>query len=360
MKKFKFCMFACLLTSCTSIGEWESSRETNEKSSNTILKALNLVDNKDELGEQSMNTDGSNFTNLTAHTQINAGADKDPDVSNDGRWLAFSSTRGSPTNDIYMNELGTHRVTQLTMDPAEDIHPKMSPDGRSIAFSSNRHDSKFDIYVLPLFDRNGKRIHATPIQITSNDRDNIHPSWSPDGNKLVYSSYNRQAESWEMWVYDHSERSQTMIGYGLLPEWSPDGKHIAYERFRNRDNRFASVWICDPDGSSPTEIVGDRDYGAITPGWSPDGKYIVFATVHKSAASRAEGRVSQGDDIWYIPAIGGTPVQVTTYSGPDSMPVWKLDKKGSSRIFFISNREGDQDRVFSAVPYTEEDLQQFN
>jgi Tol biopolymer transport system component len=341
------------------IGYWKSQKHKNEQQTESLLTSLGLHEGQRFSRDFGLKTDGRNFTNLTAHTSLNTGKDSDPDISNDGRWLLFSSTRGGPRNDIWMKELGTNRVTLLTQDPGEDIHPKFSPDGRSVAFASNRHESNFDIYVLPLFNRHGKRIHATPIQITSNSRPNIHPSWSPDGRKLVYCSYNEMAKTWELWIYDHLDKSNSMIGYGLLPEWSPDGKHIVYEKFRNRDKRFASIWVCDPDGSNPSEIIGDRDYGAITPSWSPDGKYIAYATVHRSASARSEGRVNKGDNIWYISSIGGTPVQVTQYEGPDSQPVWKYDNKGISRIFFVSTRENNLEKIWSAVPFTAEDLEDF-
>jgi len=341
------CVAIMSLISC----DFKSHSSTYESINDDILDAIL----KGEGDGNSVKAVGSQSIAITRHTTNNTGKDKDPDISIDGKWLLFSSTRGSNTHDIYMKQLGTSVVTQLTNHPSEDIQPKFSADGRSIVFSSNRHNSRFDIYILPLFNRNGQRIQAKPIQVTNNRRHNIHPCFNPQGNKLVYCSKNFKNESWELWVYDHIERTHSQIGYGLLPEWSPNGNHIVYEKYRNRGKSYSSIWICNQDGSNPSEIVGDRNFGAITPSWSPDGNYITYATVHKSEYARRHKRYDQGDNIWYVPLKGGNNVQVTNHDSPDSMPVWKINTHGRSVIYFISSRE-DGDRVWSAEPYTQNDL----
>jgi hypothetical protein len=79
-----------------------------------------------------------------------------------------------------------------------------------------------------------------------------------------------------------------------------------------------------------------------------------------TAAPRRGVRANRGDDIWYIPAIGGTPVQVTQFEGIDSQPVWKMDNHGVSRIFFVSTREYNLPKIWSAVPFTPEDVRVFD
>jgi Tol biopolymer transport system component len=359
VKTIKYMVICVVLTALSGCQEgWGSGPHTYEPDRATG-KVLTDLYGTPEGGHVNIESVGSTNIATTMHTTTNVGADKDPDVSADGKWLLFSSTRGSRTNDIYMKQLGTSVVTQLTSHSKDDIMPKFSADGRSVVFSSNRHGNKFDIYILPLFDRNGKRIQAKPIQITSNDRHNISPCFNPTGDKIVYSSMNFRSQSWELWIYSHNERTHSQIGYGLLPEWSPNGKQIVYEKYRNRGKRYSTIWICNEDGSSPSEIVGDKNYGAITPTWSPDGKYIAYATVHKSEYALKNNRFKRGDNIWYVPVLGGNMVQVTNHNAPDAMPVWRLDHNGKAVIFFISAREKG-DRIWSAEPYTVGDLDGFN
>lgn len=353
MKTIKYMALcvAILMSLGCKIKNWSTHTNNYKGQSADIMD--DIMHNQKVQGD--INVVGRNSISITRHTTNNSGADKDPDISIDGKYLLFSSTRGSHTHDIYMKQIGTNVVTQLTNNPAEDIQPKFSTDGRSIVFASNRHESKFDIYILPLFDRNGKRIQAKPIQVTNNRRHNIHGCFNPRGDKIVYSSKNFRSQSWELWVYDHNERTHSHIGFGLLPDWSPDGTQIVYEKYRNRGKHYSSIWICNEDGSNPSEIMGDREYGAITPSWSPDGRFIAYATVHKSQYARDKKRHNEGDNIWYIPVKGGNAVQVTNHDAPDSMPIWKFNRNGKAVIFFISGRE-DGDRVWSAEPYTPGDL----
>src|SRR3712207_8529105 len=51
--------------------------------------------------------------------------------------IAFSGMRGG-ISDIYVLDVNTARVTQLTDDKHADIHPTWSPDGRTIAFSDRK------------------------------------------------------------------------------------------------------------------------------------------------------------------------------------------------------------------------------
>ena len=93
-----------------------------------------------------------------------------PDFSPDGRFLAFQGTVEGNA-DIYLLEMSTGRVTNLTNHPATDAHPTWSPDGRYIAFSTNR-DGNDEIYVM---DRSGQQ----PRNLTQNPAPDTRPHWSP-------------------------------------------------------------------------------------------------------------------------------------------------------------------------------------
>jgi len=85
---------------------------------------------------------------LTTHTAD----DFQPDVSPDGKSVAFVSNR-SGNNDIWLIPIDGGPARQLTTHTASDSDPAWSRDGKKIAFTSLREDSKGDIWVLDL-DRN--------------------------------------------------------------------------------------------------------------------------------------------------------------------------------------------------------------
>ncbi|MEA3230356.1 MAG: hypothetical protein U9Q05_01190, partial [Thermodesulfobacteriota bacterium] len=72
---------------------------------------------------------------------------------------------------------------------AEDIDPSWSPDGKKIVFSSNR-TGNFDIWVLDL-----KADRLT--QLTHHSGDDKSPVWSPNGKYIYFQSL--RAENLDIW-----------------------------------------------------------------------------------------------------------------------------------------------------------------
>ncbi len=69
-------------------------------------------------------------------------------------------------------------LKNLTNNPYHDVHPVFSPDGQKVVFSSKRNGNS-DIFVLNINDN-------TVQQITNSSSTEDYPSWSPDGTKLTF------------------------------------------------------------------------------------------------------------------------------------------------------------------------------
>jgi serine/threonine protein kinase len=99
----------------------------------------------------------------------------EPALSTDGRLLAYASDRSGEGNlDIWVQQLGGGDPIRLTTDAADDDSPSFSPDGNRIVFRSRRDDS--GIYVVPA-------LGGTPRRIA--DRGG-YPNFSPDGATVSY------------------------------------------------------------------------------------------------------------------------------------------------------------------------------
>src|SRR5688500_8777269 len=145
------------------------------------------------------------------------------------------------------------------------------------------------------------------VQVTSGPMQAIHPSFSPDGTRVVYSAMGSRSGQWELWTVNLATSERRQIGYGLFPSWSPDKSvdRIAYQRARQRGSRWFSLWTLDlihGEGRRMTEVAVSSNAAIVAPCWSPDGKRLAFTTVVQTARGETGGRGQQ--DVWTVDADG--------------------------------------------------------
>ncbi|HEY4817715.1 MAG TPA: S9 family peptidase [Candidatus Acidoferrum sp.] len=90
---------------------------------------------------------------------------------------------------LYVLDLATKNLTQITSGDYDDAHPAWSPDGRLLAFASNRSkpdpDRTYNTDIWAVAANNTDK-GAQLIQVTTNPGDDDTPSWSPDGKLITY------------------------------------------------------------------------------------------------------------------------------------------------------------------------------
>lgn len=306
----------------------------------------------------------SGDVNLAQVSFAAEGSDFDPDVSWDGEWMVFASTQHHDQPDLYRKSIDGRVVTQLTADPSQDLMPEISPDGRYVAFASDRHGN-WDVFVMSA--------EGGPVtQVTSDGAHELHPTWSPDGNRLCYCRFNERTTQWELWTLEVDKPGvRSFVCEGMFPRWSPDKTtdKVLFQRSRKRGDRLYGVWtidLVDGDGMNPTEIVAAGDVAVMHPTWSPDGSSIAYTVV--AEPSVAEDGMPVECDIWTIDADGTDRIALTAGGYRNLRPNWGAD----DRIYFMSNRggldviwaisSGDQPASFEAMAeaseeYEDQDLQ---
>jgi Tol biopolymer transport system component len=127
-----------------------------------------------------------NGTGLQNLTPSSPASDTHPSYAADGRIL-FRSGRDGRFDVYLMNGDGTN-VRRVTDDPGAEVFPVISPDGRQVAFASDRDRPGTRVHELYLadLDENGRAVRWK--RVTSNDVQEGHAVFSPDGKWLLYVS----------------------------------------------------------------------------------------------------------------------------------------------------------------------------
>jgi TolB protein len=226
-----------------------------------------------------VNADGSGVQAATD----GPGNDLWPDVSPNGRYVAFASTR-SGNSEIYVLDMVDGTLTNVSNNAGDDSWPRWSPNGREIVFHSNR-DGNYNIFVVNA-DGSGLR------RITTDAALDQWPDWSPDGKRVAFRRGN------DVYVADAAGEEQNVERLTFLPAtidqmpaWSPDGKQIAFMSLREG---YCAVFLMNADGSEQRNLTpkGATDAASSwcsrAPSWSRNGKQIYFMSLRPSTGGDVE------------------------------------------------------------------------
>jgi hypothetical protein len=115
-----------------------------------------------------------------------------PTWSPDGKRVAFVGTTKNGFSDLYISDFSSgikpekdKSLVALTQDIYEERNPSWSPDGERIVFSSDRGPTGEEGYLnLFIFDLTSREI----VPLTSGTHNDLTPDWSEDGRSILFSS----------------------------------------------------------------------------------------------------------------------------------------------------------------------------
>jgi len=168
----------------------------------------------------------------------------------------FTSTRsGNP--DLWIKNIETNKIRQLTSGPAVDEMPAWSSKGL-IVFASNR-SGNVDLYVM------APQGAAPARQLTSDPADDIDPSWSPDGTQIAFTASAGGVGQINVIAADGT--GVHPVAPGGPPQgfarWAPDGTALEY-------TAGGGITLADGGPTAPTvRFLGTVAAGGLDADWGP-------------------------------------------------------------------------------------------
>jgi dipeptidyl aminopeptidase/acylaminoacyl peptidase len=234
---------------------------------------------------------------------------------------------------IFVADIGTRQVTQLTRGDAYEHSIDWAPAGDTIAFVSNREPDADRVFNYDLLTVSASTREVT--RLTSTKSAEYTPVWSPDGTQLAFLGTRRDLTSSEttmedthVWVMKADGTNRVEIGRAIdnrqgTPQWSADGRWL-YTAVQDRGS--VKVLRLPAAGGAAEVVVGERGtvgawslggptlaYGFTAPGW-PSELYLKRGTAAPERATALnaallEARAVAPVEAFRFPSTDGTEIE---------------------------------------------------
>lgn len=210
-----------------------------------------------------------------------------PAFSPDGTRIAFASNR-TGNWDIFVMPASGGKAVQITDDPGDDIHPSWSPDGRRLVFSRMSESSRrWEMWTSEI---------ANPT-VSNFIGYGLFPKWCPVAHTgeggadriLFQQPRERGGRTFGVWTLDlldgRATNTTEIVGGTttamINPSWSPDGQWIVYAEIPGTDPRgvaqrtarptSGTLWMVSAEGEGRMRLTSGRGVSR-GPVWGPDGR----------------------------------------------------------------------------------------
>src|SRR5213080_3253863 len=308
----------------------------------------------------------------------------DPQLSPDGRWVAYTVTEYSlkdnrGTTRIWLADVATGQVREVTAGPGSDRQPRWAPDGKSLAFVATRQNGP-QLWLLPIGGGEARRVTDLADGV-------FDPVWLPDGKGLVVTSdikwppeqeierrngqYPTEARIWTDLLWRHWDdwragKRQHLFLVGLADQSakditpidhdvptiategsgdvavSPDGREIAFAMHGDSvvaDNTNVDIYVMRRDAAAGLQSITANRGADHTPRYSPDGKWLSYLSMERPGfeADRLRLMLVGRSDGRTVEATAGWTLSIGSYTWcPDSKCIYAVvEERGRDNIYRI-------------------------